>query len=102
MSMEKDINDFTLVTNIGLQQNAYDNKCSWQSSFNTKYEVNEHLECFAEYFAQFQKNDSPLHNVDAGIVFFITKKIATHIAYGTSFLTHQYNRFANTGIAFQL
>jgi len=102
IAIERDINKLTLVANGGYHQNAYAATGVWQTSFNAKYAFTNRLEGYTEYFSQFDALQHPSHNADAGLVFFISHHLATHIAYGSSIFTHNYNRFVNTGLSFQL
>ncbi len=67
---------------------AVDKRClQVESSLSTadlKYDVSRSITVFGEYFAQFQVHEHPLHNVDAGILYALSRHIQLHVAAGSS------------------
>jgi len=101
LGLEKEINKFTLATNAGIKQSAFDETWNSQLSADIEYRAGKHVEIFTEYFASYANNKSPLHNADAGLLYYITNNWLIHLAYGSSVCAHECNRFVNTEFAFR-
>lgn len=102
MVLEKELNKLTVTGNVAIKQEAFESKWIWQASGELKYELSEKLSIFGEYFAQYDKQEPPLHNVDGGILYYIHPHLMTHLAFGHSLFTSDHNYFVNTGLAFPI
>ena len=100
--LEKEFDRFTFTTNASIKQEAFEKKWIWQGGGEIKMELSDHFSAFAEYFAQYDKQEAPLHNVDSGILWYIQPKWMVHVAAGTNIFTSERNYFINTGLAFGL
>lgn len=100
--MEKKLGDVTVTVNNGPRQESYAPDWEWQSTADLKLELNKKFEVFSEYFAQYQAHEAPLHNVDGGVLYAVSKKVQVHLAGGSSILHHPSNYFVNSGVAVHL
>jgi hypothetical protein len=100
--MEKHISDFTITLNGGAKQESFEPVWEWQSTGDVKYEINNRVEVFGEYFGQFEAHEPPLHNIDGGVLYAISNTCQVHLTGGTSLFHQPGNYFINTGMAFNL
>ncbi|HTL07014.1 MAG TPA: transporter [Chitinophagaceae bacterium] len=98
---EKEWGQFTLTSNVGIKQEPFSTDWDWQATADLKYALAEQWQIFGEYFSQFGKEE-PFHNVDAGLLFFPSKKWMLSLSGGTSLRHMPGNRFVNAGFAVQL
>jgi hypothetical protein len=102
LAFEKEGNKFTFATNAGIRQEAFGKGWLWQASADVKYELNKHIELYTEYFAQYQKQENPNHNIDGGLLFYINNNWMVHAAYGSTIFVKESNHFVNTGLSFRI
>jgi hypothetical protein len=102
MILEKHVAAVTITLNEGVKQEAFEPVWEWQSTADLKYALSEQVTVFGEYFGQFEDHETPLHNVDAGILYAVSKSVQVHLAGGSSIRHQPSNYFINTGVAFNL
>lgn len=100
--LEKEFGRVTATSNISFKQEAYESKWIWQASGELKYEVSEKVSLFGEYFAQYDKEEPPLHNLDGGILYYINPGLMVHLAFGHTVFSPEHNYFINSGLAFPI
>jgi hypothetical protein len=98
--LEKEFDKVTATANISVKQEAFESKWMYQGSGELKYEVSDKLSLFGEYFAQFDPHDSPLHNLDGGVLYYISPRCMVHLVYGHTIFAAERNGFINTGLAY--
>jgi len=99
---EKGIGNFTITANIGCKQQAFESGWEYITTTDIKYEVNDHLQLFAEYFGQYQGGEDPVHNADGGILWQASARFQLHLAAGSSLNYSPSYFFINTGFALLL
>jgi hypothetical protein len=97
---EKKLHDVTLTVNTGIKEAVFEHEWEYQSTADVKYELNEAVSVFTEYFAQFASHEEPLHNLDGGVLFSPGKKVQFHLSAGTSIFHQPSNYFVTMGFAF--
>lgn len=102
LSFEKEAGKFTFGTNAGIRQEAFGKGWLWQASADVKYGLTKHIELYTEYFAQYQKQEIPNHNIDGGLLYYINNNWMVHAAYGSTIFVKQFNHFVNTGFSFRI
>jgi hypothetical protein len=101
-AIEKRISNFTITCNTGIKEQAFEHTWESVNTADLKYELSEKVQVFTEYFGEYQAHESPLHNVDAGMMLVLGKNYQVHLAGGTSVAHHPGYYFVNTGIACRL
>jgi hypothetical protein len=97
---EKKLCDFTFTVNEGIKEAVFEHEWEFQSTADLKYELNETVTVFTEYFGQFANQEDPLHNIDGGVLFSPGKKVQIHLTAGSSIFHQPANYFVTTGFAF--
>jgi outer membrane putative beta-barrel porin/alpha-amylase len=88
--------------NAGFQQEAFDHKFGWQVYTSLHYKLTEKLESFVGSYSQFERDQHPFHNMDAGLAYKIKEHFQVDIAGGTSINYHEQNEFLTVGFAVML
>lgn len=99
---EKKLSDLTITVNGGPKQAAFEHMWEWQSTADLKYDVSKTITLFGEYFGQFENHEAPLHNIDGGILYGLSRSVQLHLTGGSSIAHHPSNYFVTTGVAFNL
>lgn len=102
LALQKEISDFSITVNGGAGQLAYEKQWEWHFSGDIKYEVSRHIDIFSEYFAHYEHHNEPMHNLDAGILYFFNPNIMVHLSAGTTLLHHPSNYFVSSGVSLKL
>jgi hypothetical protein len=97
---EKKLSDFTFTVNTGIKEAVFEHEWEYQSTADVKYELNDALSVFTEFFGQFANHEDPLHNINGGILFSPGKKVQFHLTAGSSIFHQPSNYFVTTGFAF--
>jgi hypothetical protein len=90
-----------LEYNAGIQQEAYSTDWAWMGNTAIHYQLSDHVELFAEYFAQYQSGEDPQHNVGAGIAYQVNNFIEFFGMAGGTVNYAESNRYVNVGFAFR-
>jgi hypothetical protein len=102
LAMEKQLDKLTIAANGSYKQEAFEKQWLWQASGELKYEFSERFSVFAEYFAQYGHEEAPLHNVDGGLLYYISPDWLVHVAAGSTIFHEEKNYFGNLGVAFRV
>lgn len=87
--------------NIGFGSDGNAPAKNWTGTLAFGYEIMRKGSLFTEYYAQYQKGNTPNHNFDMGILYPITNNLQWDVALGTSLFGQTANRFITTGISFR-
>lgn len=90
-----------LEYNAGGQQAAYSREWSCLANASLHYQSDIPVEIFAEYYAQFQPGEDPLHNVGGGLAWQLGQQFEVYASAGTSVDTDHGNHFFSAGIAYR-
>lgn len=94
---------FEIEWNAGIKQEAYSKDIAWLGSAALEYFLTKHFYFFGEYFAEYQKGESPNNNIDGGAAWLITDNFQIDIAAGTTFkASEQSSQFVTAGIAYRM
>jgi hypothetical protein len=99
MAAEKKIEPFTITQNGGALQETFEYTWMFNATGNIKWDLSKKTAVFAEYFAQYGKEESPTHNIDGGMLFHLSRKFVTHFAAGGTVHHMPHNYFVNSGFA---
>jgi hypothetical protein len=91
--------NWKIAYNGGFQQEAFEPDMAWQVNGSVHYKAAEKAELFAGYFSQFQSNEAPFHNIDAGINYKLKESIQIDLAAGSSIWYDEPNRFLTIGFS---
>ncbi|WP_207515836.1 transporter [Longitalea luteola] len=91
--------DWKIEYNAGFQQEAFGPDMTWLVNGSIHYKPAERLEMFAGYFSQFESQEDPIHNLDAGIQYKIRDNLQIDLAAGSSILHDNPNRFLTIGLS---
>jgi Putative MetA-pathway of phenol degradation len=91
-----------LEYNAGIRQNAYDKEYAWIGTAGLLYDLSPKLEVFAEYFAQYQPEEAPQHNIDAGLLYDIGRNMQLDLAAGSTIFYEEPNRFLSLGFCYRV
>ena len=91
-----------LGLNAGFMQQAFSRKTSWIGSLMIRYQPNNKLNFFAEYFGRYPDKSLPVHAIDLGILYQNGKNYQVHFSIGTSVLRSPAIAFINAGFSFRL
>ena len=71
-------------------------------SFTTSlgYSLSAKFTGFVEYFSNFEKKETPSHNIDGGILYLINNRLQLDVAIGGS-LTENDNYYITTGVSYR-
>lgn len=94
--------NWSVEYNAGVKQDAFSKNISWAGSCASQHELSDALEIFVEYFGQYERSESPVHNVDAGLLFKFRKNMQADISAGTNVLADEANRFVSIGYSVRL
>jgi len=99
--VEKEWKFITLTLNGGPKEQAFEHEWVFQASGDVRCKVTPRCNLFGEYFAEYG-HDQPMHNVDAGVVYYINPHFSVQLSAGSTIFYTASNFFVNTGFAFQL
>lgn len=88
--------------NIGIKQEAYSTSYQWQTVGIVKYEGIKDLNIMAEYFANYQAKEQPVHNLGLGFAYSITNNFEIDLSGGSTVFSNEPNQFVALGFAFRL
>ena len=71
---------------------------SFTTSFG--YGLSDKFTGFVEYFSNFEKEETPSHNIDGGILYFINNRLQLDFAVGSS-LIDKGNYYFTTGVSYR-
>lgn len=91
-----------LEYNAGIQQEAYGTAWAWLANGSLHYKITDPLEVNIEYYAQYQVNELPQHNLGAGIAYQLGKYVEVYVSAGSTIFYSEANHFINTGVAVRL
>lgn len=94
--------DWVLEYNAGLQQEAFGPRWFWLGNVSLHYEIRENLEVFLEYFAQYQRQEEPVHNAGGGIAWQAGPNWEFFLSGGSTLRYQAANYFGMTGLACRL
>jgi hypothetical protein len=102
LALDQELSDKWMIeVNGGYKQNAFDPEWAWTATTSLKYDITPKLEFFTEYFAHYANEQEPVHNIDAGAAYKITKNIQIDAAAGGSIKSEVPNYFITGGLSFR-
>ena len=91
-----------LEYNFGMQQSAYSKDWVWLANLSIHYRLLKKIELFTEYYAQYDTNQLPQHNIDVGVTYQLNNILGCFVVTGSTIYYDPYNRFISGGIAIKL
>jgi len=101
-AIEKHFSDLTITLNSGIKEEVFEHKWEYLGTSDIKYEISKKVQVFAEYFGEFESHESPIHNVDSGLMYLLTRDCQIHLAGGMSIAHQPSYYFVSTGLAFKI
>ncbi len=102
VAYEKEIGEVSLDINTGVKWNAFDYDFTYQGTSSLRYEITKNWMAFFEYFGQFSPEIHPQHNIDTGVIYYITQNIQLSASTGSTLFYEDYNRFVLIGGAIRM
>jgi hypothetical protein len=88
--------------NIGIKQESFATSYQWQAVGIVKYEGIKNLNIIAEYFANYQFKENPMHNLGLGVAYRLNNNFELDLSGGSTVFSDKPNKFIALGFAFRL
>jgi hypothetical protein len=88
-----------LEYNAGAQQEPFGATWSWLGNASVHYRLTQSLEAFGEYYAQYSRAESPMHNLGGGLALEVGEQVEIYVSGGSTIDNPDRNYFFASGLA---